>query len=132
MKSAALLILCAAAAAALPAQAGTIGAQMRTIVPEEAARAVPVNRIRRVEANIAASVPGWRGMRSCGMESRAREALELALNAWIDAQVRQNSSLRVLRSGWQASDWDSENLTSGSRRSCRGWFITAPVFVDFY
>lgn len=133
MKITAFLILCGAGALALPAQARVVEAQTRTAVPEEAARTVPADQVQHIEANIANRVSGWRGVRSCAEERRARDALNTAFNAWIGAQVRANSSLRVLRSGWHASAWDYNNdRHANGARFCTGRFLTAPVFVDFY
>jgi hypothetical protein len=130
MRFAALLVLCAAGTAALPAQARVVDAYTRSAAE---APPVPAAEVRQVRANIAGRVAGWRGVRSCDEQRRARAALETAFNAWIGAQVRENSNLRVLRSGWEASAWQYHNgRHANGARFCTGGFITAPVFVDFY
>lgn len=132
-KSIRAAVLVASAWWAVPAVAQGVLPPNHTLeVSPAVAAAVNPAGIVRVNADIAARVGGWTGVRSCNDAARAQQHFRAAFNAWLGEQVTAHPNMRLLGWGWSPGNWWYENRTRRNVRSCKGGVSLAPVFVDFF
>ena len=97
----------------------------------EASRSSSTDIAERVSADIAAQIPGWRGVRSCSDADRARAAALPYAQKWANETYAANPGREVIGSAFYGRhNWDNWTTSSG-RRKCKGWWSSCIVYVDF-
>ncbi len=100
----------------------------RTVKPET----VPDSQIERITGELRGSIGQWTGVRSCSQASRATDARQAAYERWIGQQTLARQGKTLLVAGVGPARWRSENRRVDGRRSCKGWYETAPAYAHFY
>ncbi len=90
------------------------------------------DRIERISGDLSGSIGQWTGVRSCSQASRATDARQAAYERWIGQQTLARQGKTLLVAGVGPAQWRSENRRVDGRRSCKGWYETAPAYAHFY
>jgi hypothetical protein len=111
-------------------------AQQAAPARELARNAAPADleesRIERVTADLRGAIGTWTGVRSCSRAERAEEARKSAFEQWIGQQTLARPRKLLLVAGVSAGQWKYENRRRRGARSCKGWYVSAPVYAHFY
>jgi hypothetical protein len=90
------------------------------------------DRIERVTGDLTDSIGQWTGVRSCSDVSRVIDARQAAYERWIGQQTLARRGKTLLVAGVGPARWRFQNRRVDGRRSCKGWYESAPAYAHFY
>jgi hypothetical protein len=90
------------------------------------------DRIERITGDLTDSIGQWTGVRSCSDVSRATGARQAAYERWIGQQTLARRGKTLLVAGVGPARWKFQNRRVDGRRSCKGWYESAPAYAHFY
>ncbi|RXD05434.1 hypothetical protein EQZ23_10200 [Sphingomonas sp. UV9] len=107
-------------------------APAREFVHNAAPADLPDDRIERFTGDLRGAIGQWTGVRSCSRARRATEARKAAYERWIGQQTLARRGKTLLVAGVGPGQWRFENRRTDGRRSCKGWYQSAPAYAHFY
>jgi hypothetical protein len=114
------------------ANAAHLPAKSVSLITDVERASLPHGSIVRIDADISRRIETWTGVASCGRTRRARDGLKHGFARWRIRQIRAHPGLRVIAYGYGMSTWHTGGGAGGnSGRYCRGFFDTAPAFIEF-
>lgn len=86
----------------------------------------------RVQEDVHARVPVWKGVSDCDQIGNAMGAFQPVYDAWVAATIAARPNNTAVAKGYYnfAYRWEKKKTSSG-RRKCKGVCTSVIVYVDF-